>query len=72
VLYDWRTVAKNIALPLELAGWDRERRRKRIEEMLELVELQGFGEHHPWQLSGGMQQRVAIGTRALVRSGGSC
>jgi NitT/TauT family transport system ATP-binding protein len=64
VLYDWRTVAKNIALPLELAGWDRERRRKRIEEMLELVELQGFGEHHPWQLSGGMQQRVAI-ARAL-------
>ena len=42
----------------------RERRRKRIEEMLELVELQGFGEHHPWQLSGGMQQRVAI-ARAL-------
>jgi NitT/TauT family transport system ATP-binding protein len=64
VLYDWRTVAKNIALPLELAGWDRERRRTRIDEMLELVELQGFGEHHPWQLSGGMQQRVAI-ARAL-------
>jgi NitT/TauT family transport system ATP-binding protein len=64
VLYDWRNVAKNIALPLELAGWDKERRRKRIEEMLELVELQGFGEHHPWQLSGGMQQRVAI-ARAL-------
>jgi NitT/TauT family transport system ATP-binding protein len=64
VLYDWRNVARNIALPLELAGWDKERRRKRIEEMLELVELQGFGEHHPWQLSGGMQQRVAI-ARAL-------
>ena len=64
VLYDWRTVAKNIALPLELAGWDRERRRTRTEEMLGLVELQGFGEHHPWQLSGGMQQRVAI-ARAL-------
>jgi NitT/TauT family transport system ATP-binding protein len=64
VLYDWRNVAKNIALPLELAGWDKERRRKRIAEMLELVELQGFGEHHPWQLSGGMQQRVAI-ARAL-------
>ena len=64
VLYDWRNVAKNIALPLELAGWDKERRRKRIDEMLDLVELQGFGEHHPWQLSGGMQQRVAI-ARAL-------
>jgi NitT/TauT family transport system ATP-binding protein len=64
VLYDWRTVAKNIALPLELAGWDRAKRERRIGEMLELVELQGFGEHHPWQLSGGMQQRVAI-ARAL-------
>jgi NitT/TauT family transport system ATP-binding protein len=64
VLYDWRTVGRNIALPLELAGWDRERRRKRVDEMLELVELQGFGEHHPWQLSGGMQQRVSI-ARAL-------
>jgi NitT/TauT family transport system ATP-binding protein len=64
VLYDWRTVAKNIALPLELAGWERERRRTRTKEMLDLVELQGFGEHHPWQLSGGMQQRVAI-ARAL-------
>jgi len=64
VLYDWRTVAKNIALPLELAGWDRDRRAKRVDEMLDLVELRGFGEHHPWQLSGGMQQRVAI-ARAL-------
>ena len=64
VLYDWRTVSKNVALPLELAGWDRERRSKRVEEMLELVELRGFGDHHPWQLSGGMQQRVAI-ARAL-------
>jgi NitT/TauT family transport system ATP-binding protein len=64
VLYDWRTVAKNVALPLELAKWDRDRRAKRVEEMLDLVELRGFGDHHPWQLSGGMQQRVAI-ARAL-------
>jgi NitT/TauT family transport system ATP-binding protein len=64
VLYDWRTVSKNIALPLELAGWSRDRRRERIQQMLELVELQGFADHHPWQLSGGMQQRVAI-ARAL-------
>ena len=64
VLYDWRTVAKNVALPLELAKWDRDRRAKRVEEMLDLVELRGFGEHHPWQLSGGMQQRVSI-ARAL-------
>jgi NitT/TauT family transport system ATP-binding protein len=64
VLYNWRTVAKNVALPLELAGWDRERRRQRVEEMLDLVELRGFEDHHPWQLSGGMQQRVSI-ARAL-------
>ncbi len=64
VLYDWRTVARNIALPLEMAGWDRRRRIDRVAEMLELVELTGFGDHHPWQLSGGMQQRVSI-ARAL-------
>jgi NitT/TauT family transport system ATP-binding protein len=64
VLYDWRTVAKNIALPLEMLGWDRKRRAERVDEMLELVELSGFEGHHPWQLSGGMQQRVAI-ARAL-------
>jgi len=64
VLYDWRTVAKNIALPLELAGWDRRRRAARIRDMLDLVELNGFADHHPWQLSGGMQQRVSI-ARAL-------
>jgi NitT/TauT family transport system ATP-binding protein len=64
VLYDWRTVARNIALPLELLGWDRAKREQRVEELLGLVELQGFGGHHPWQLSGGMQQRVSI-ARAL-------
>jgi NitT/TauT family transport system ATP-binding protein len=64
VLFDWRTVAKNIGLPLELAGWSRERRRQRVHEMLDLVELTGFETHHPWQLSGGMQQRVSI-ARAL-------
>jgi NitT/TauT family transport system ATP-binding protein len=64
VLYDWRTVWKNIALPLELLGWDRGRRASRVREMLELVELQGFEKHYPWELSGGMQQRVSI-ARAL-------
>ena len=64
VLYDWRTVTKNIALPLELAGWDRARRQARVGEMLELVELGGFESRYPWQLSGGMQQRVSI-ARAL-------
>ena len=64
VLYDWRTVAKNIALPLEMLRWDRKRRADRVREMLELVDLTAFESHHPWQLSGGMQQRVSI-ARAL-------
>jgi NitT/TauT family transport system ATP-binding protein len=64
VLFDWRTVAKNVSLPLEMLGWDRAKRKERVEEMLRLVELQGFGDHYPWQLSGGMQMRVAI-ARAL-------
>ena len=64
VLFDWRTVAKNVSLPLEMLGWDRARRKQRVDEMLALVELQGFGDHYPWQLSGGMQMRVAI-ARAL-------
>ena len=65
VLYEWRTVAKNISLPLEMFGWDRSRRAKRVEEMVRLVELESFEGHHPWQLSGGMQQRVSI-ARALA------
>jgi NitT/TauT family transport system ATP-binding protein len=64
VLFDWRTVAKNIALPLELQGWRRARWAPRVQELIDLVELRGFEKHHPWQLSGGMQQRVAI-ARAL-------
>jgi NitT/TauT family transport system ATP-binding protein len=64
VLFDWRTVAKNIGLPLEMMGWDRRRRAERVAELTELVELTGFESHHPWQLSGGMQQRVSI-ARAL-------
>jgi NitT/TauT family transport system ATP-binding protein len=65
VLYDWRTVTRNIALPLEMLGWDRARRAARVQEMLELVDLTAFEGHHPWQLSGGMQQRVSI-ARALA------
>src|SRR5205085_4484823 len=47
-----------------MLGWDKARRQRRVDEMLDLVELRGFGDHHPWQLSGGMQQRVSI-ARAL-------
>ena len=64
MLYDWRTVTKNIALPLELLGWSRAERAERVGEMVKLVELEGFEKHYPWQLSGGMQQRVSI-ARAL-------
>jgi len=64
VLMDWRTVAKNIELPLEVMGWKPADRAARAAEMLRLVELDGFADRHPWQLSGGMQQRVAI-ARAL-------
>jgi NitT/TauT family transport system ATP-binding protein len=64
-LFDWRSVAKNIELPLELKGWDKKRRAERAREMLDLVKLGEFADHRPWQLSGGMQQRVAI-ARALA------
>ena len=64
-LFDWRSVVKNIELPLEVKGWDRAKRRARALEMLELVKLPEFAHHHPWQLSGGMQQRIAI-ARALA------
>jgi len=58
VLYDWRTVSRNISLPLELARWSRRRRAERVKEILGLVELTGFERHYSWQLSGGMQPRV--------------
>jgi NitT/TauT family transport system ATP-binding protein len=63
-LFEWRSVSKNIELPLELRGWDKAKRRAKALEMLDLVKLADFADHHPWELSGGMQQRVAI-ARAL-------
>ncbi|MEP6651143.1 MAG: ABC transporter ATP-binding protein [Lapillicoccus sp.] len=68
-LFDWRTVAANVELPLELLGWDSGRRRERSRELLELVHLEDFAGHRPWELSGGMQQRVAI-ARALAMKPG--
>ncbi|MFN8458480.1 MAG: ABC transporter ATP-binding protein [Anaerolineae bacterium] len=64
-LYDWRSVTKNVQLPLELMKYSKEKREARTKEMLALAELSDFARHYPWQLSGGMQQRVAI-ARALA------
>lgn len=64
-LYPWRTISGNISLPLEIMGFDRADRRERIDRVLELVDLAGFGGKFPWQLSGGMQQRASI-ARALA------
>src|SRR5450830_2198399 len=60
-----RTVFDNVALPLELAGWDARRIRERVSPLLELVGLAAFSERFPSQLSGGQKQRVGI-ARALA------
>ncbi len=64
MLFEWRTVERNVELPLEMSAIGRAERAARARAMLALVELVGFERHYPWQLSGGMQQRVAI-ARAL-------
>lgn len=64
-LYPWRTIAGNIKLPLEIMGFSKAEQDKRVERVLELVELSGFARKYPWQLSGGMQQRASI-ARALA------
>ncbi|MHB8062226.1 MAG: ABC transporter ATP-binding protein [Ruminiclostridium sp.] len=65
VLYDWRTVRRNICLPMEIMGIPKKERTARIDKMLEIVGLQDFGYKYPFELSGGMQQRVGI-ARALA------
>ncbi len=64
-LYPWRTIERNVALPLEIMGYSRAEQRERIARTLELVNLKGFEKKYPWQLSGGMQQRASI-ARALA------
>jgi NitT/TauT family transport system ATP-binding protein len=63
-LFKWRTVTENVELPLQLMSWSKTERKERATEMLELVKLSEFGDHYPYELSGGMRQRVAI-ARAL-------
>ncbi|MCW1956159.1 ABC transporter ATP-binding protein [uncultured Lentibacter sp.] len=64
-LYPWRTIGGNIRLPLEIMGFDKADQAERVARVLELVELSGFENKFPWQLSGGMQQRASI-ARALA------
>ncbi len=64
-LYPWRTIAGNIRLPLEIMGFSRAEMTERVNKVLKLVDLEGFGGKYPWQLSGGMQQRASI-ARALA------
>ncbi len=65
VLYDWRSVLKNVELPLEIMKVPKGERRDRAEHMLEIVGLSDFRNSYPYELSGGMQQRVSI-ARALA------
>ena len=64
-LFPWRTVARNVMLPLEVMGVPAAERRERAARYLKLVNLDGFEGKYPWQLSGGMQQRASI-ARALA------
>ena len=65
VLFPWRTVLDNVLLPVDVQGLPREQHRAAALDLLTLVGLEGFERRYPWELSGGMQQRVAL-TRALV------
>lgn len=65
-LFPWLSVRQNVEFPLRWKKLDRAERRRRAEQALEWVNLPGVGDKYPWQLSGGMQQRVSI-ARALAR-----
>lgn len=67
VLYDWRTVRRNVCMPMELMGMKKHDRTARVTEMLDLVGLSSFGKHYPYELSGGMQQRVGIARALAIR-----
>ena len=64
-LFPWRTIERNVALPLEIMGYSKAEVRERIARTLSMVNLSGFEKKFPWQLSGGMQQRASI-ARALA------
>ena len=64
-LFPWRTIDRNVALPLEIMGVPAAEQKTRIDRVMDLVNLTGFENKYPWQLSGGMQQRASI-ARALA------
>lgn len=64
-LYPWRTIGGNIRLPLEIMRYSKDEQARRVQSVLELVDLDQFEKKFPWQLSGGMQQRASI-ARALA------
>jgi len=67
VLFEWRKIIKNVMLPMELRGMSKAEQMQRARELLDLVELTGFEDHYPWQLSGGMQQRASIARALAIR-----
>ncbi len=64
-LLPWRTVTDNIILGLEIQGADKKVAREKAQKFIDLVGLKGFETHYPYELSGGMQQRVNL-ARALI------
>jgi NitT/TauT family transport system ATP-binding protein len=65
-LLPWRSVLDNVLLPVEMFGWRRAEHRARAEQLLDMVGLTDFHKRQPHELSGGMQQRVAL-CRALIQ-----
>lgn len=64
-LYPWRSVAKNVALGLEIQGWPRSKRISKVQEILTAVGLKDFSDYYPHQISGGMCQRASL-ARAFI------